>query len=135
MKSLVVVFLLHGGPAAGTVWAVAHLGVEPPACDIYSLQNWNEYRSQSRMTKRRRTAFPLTSFKLGAPFHSTRCLILSPTIVGQSLSLKPGRLFSLPSLSSDQGSVRQQLMLLSETIARRVYLIHDPAMRDVDVQY
>jgi hypothetical protein len=39
-----------------------------------------------------------------------------------------GRLFSLPSLSFDQGSVRQQLMLLRETLARRVYLIHDNAL-------
>ncbi len=31
--------------------------------------------------------------------------------------------------------VRQQLMFLSETIACRAYLIHDPAMRDVDVQH
>jgi len=46
----------------------------------------------------------------------------------RSSRTKHGRLFSLPSLSSDQGSVRQQLMLLSETIARRVYLIHDNAL-------
>ena len=31
--------------------------------------------------------------------------------------------------------VRHQLMFLSETIACKAYLIHDPALRDVDVQH
>ncbi len=31
--------------------------------------------------------------------------------------------------------VRQQLILFTESIASRAYLIHDPALRDVDVQY
>jgi hypothetical protein len=41
---------------------------------------------------------------------------------------KHGRLCGSPSLSSHKGSVRQQLILFSETIAGRAHLIHDNAL-------